>query len=149
MLSFAAMIRATLFLLMCAGPMLGCGGYKSPGEKLQESVLRYNDAMRWRRFEVASEYLPTAKREDFMDRQREQADRIRILEYDIDDVHQTVPNEKAEVVVKVKWLVSPSNIVQTIRVRQNWDYTAEKQWQLESAEEVKKKAKPAGPAIPF
>lgn len=118
----------------------GCmGGYQAPAEKLENSVYRYNDAVRWQRYEVASGYLPVDRREDYVQTQREAGDDLKILEYEIDQVRQTTENAEAEVIVRFTWLRNPSNIVQRTTIRQTWRYGEDKTWLMVAREKIERR----------
>ena len=134
-------MRLALFALLCSG----CGVmYTSPTEKLQMSVLRYNDAVRWRNLEAAAEHIQPDKRRAYMDLRRKAGGDLTILDYEISGVRQTEPNKRAEVLVQFTWNRLPSNVVQDTTFKQEWEYGDDKTWWFVKQEAV---AAPKGPDV--
>ena len=132
-------------LALLALAVTGCGVvYTSPTEKLEMSVLRYNDAVRWRNLEAAAEHVPAAKRRAYIDLRHKAGTDLTILDYDIAGVRQTEPNKKAEVIVQFTWNRLPSNVVETTTFKQEWEYGEDKIWWFVGQQEVEP---PKGPEV--
>ncbi|MFT7625295.1 MAG: hypothetical protein ACI9WU_004486 [Myxococcota bacterium] len=117
-------------LVALSGLVFGCSSPQANmSEKLRDGVLRYNDALRWNKFEKAVEYVPTADRSAALSDWRLDSDDNRILEYEIESVEQLDGN-KAEITIKRQEMRRPSNIVTTRRTVQNWTYGEDKKWQI-------------------
>ena len=134
---YSAIIR--VLIGACFTASLGCGGYTSPGEKLQRAVFRYNNAVRWSNYAVASEYIPADKRAAYLADRRDSSDDIRILEFDIDEVRHGNLASVAEVLVTYKWVSPASNVVNITTFTQHWDYGDEKVWILKKRVRTERK----------
>ena len=118
----------------------GCGGYTSPGEKLQRAVFRYNNAVRWSNYAVAAEYIPADIREKYLSDRRDAANNLRILEFNIDEVRHANLASKAEVLVTYQWVKPSSNVVQNSTFTQHWHYGENKEWLLKKRVKTERKA---------
>ncbi len=116
-----------------------CGGYTSPGEKLQRAVFRYNNAVRWSNYAVAGEYIPPEERAEYLADRRDASNELRILEFNIDEVRHANLASKAEVLVTFRWVQPASNIVNNSTFTQHWHYGENKIWLLKKRVLTKRK----------
>lgn len=136
-LLIAILATTTLGQLGCSGPAA------TSGEHLRDHVTRYNESVRWQRFEAASEFVPEEKRARFLSRYRDTANDLRILEYGVEDVTR-IGRDRAQVTVRYEWIRHPSNTVETTYLAQEWALTDEStKWLLLDSKETQRKiAKP-------
>ena len=127
-------------IVILAAVASGCGGYTSPGEKLQRAVFRYNNAVRWSNYAVAAEYIPADIRQKYLADRRDAANNLRILEFNIDEVRHASLASKAEVLVTYQWVKPSSNIVQSATFTQHWHYGEDKVWVLKKRVRTERKA---------
>ena len=118
----------------------GCGGYTSPGEKLQRAVFRYNNAVRWSNYAVAAKYIPEDTRQAYLAERRDASNNLRILEFNIDEVRHANLANKAEVLVTFQWVQPSSNVVQHATYTQHWHYGEDKTWLLKKRVKTERKA---------
>lgn len=132
--------RAVARVMLVLGAALvaaSCMHYPSPGQRLQKSVMTYNHAIRWQQWKAAAQFIPPAKREDFVTQKEAQQDNFRVTDLEIRDVDhdEQADPPTAKVVVDFTWHRYPSLTLQHTRVRQTWKFIADA-WLLESQEEV-------------
>jgi hypothetical protein len=128
----------TFCLLMACG--MSCSGYQSTGAKLKNVVQRYNEAVRWRKYKAAAHFVRDVERKAYVNSRREAGADTKILDYEIVNVRQVLPNKEAEILVSFTWHQMPSNVVQTIHFKQKWIYGKNRKWWYVEQKEVKKKA---------
>ena len=97
----------------------GCGAAPKRGEELMDSVLTYNDGVRWGRFAAAASRVPPAERPDFVDERDELADDLHISEWDVVKVEQ-VTEDQARVQIKYSWFLDSVGTVQHTQALQRW-----------------------------
>ncbi len=122
-------MKYSLLIILLAPMTLACAGYESPGEKLRDGVMRYNDAIRWEKSVGAPKYSPDAKQAAYRRDHRDAHDGLKVLEYELHNVQHMPPN-RADVTVRYKWLRPPSNVVETTFIKQNWKYGEDKTWRI-------------------
>lgn len=127
--------RILLALLVTSTLATACGYYRSPADKLRESVLRYNDAVRWRHWKAAAAFVPAQRRDEFISRKEAEAETFRITDFEVRDVRQEDEGDTALVLIEFAWHRYPSLQVHRTRMRQTWSYETGA-WLLEKQEEV-------------
>jgi hypothetical protein len=105
-------ILLTVLLAACTPP--------KAGDTLAESIRRYNEGVRWERFEVAAIHVPAAERSQFVDEADQRAKDLKITDYEVVRVEQK--NDKvAEVQVKVEWYKDSEGTVRETQATQTWE----------------------------
>jgi len=134
-------LRPMILLLLA---LVGCSaaGYKSPAEKLQEAVFRYNNAIRWRNYTTASEYIPGPKRAEYIDQRRTLDGEIKVLEWEINDVKHVGDAGHADVTVTFTFTRRSSNVLESATFLQDWNYGKTKQWLMDGQTRVERQTKP-------
>jgi hypothetical protein len=140
----ATKLLPAALLALCA--CLACGGNTAltTRERLQKSVTRYNQAVRWNNPDVAAGYLPLAERAAYLE-EHSRPDAAAVVDYDIESVTPDFTNEIAVVVVRFDWQDPDSITIRTTRIRQVWKL-AEQEWVLHSRAEVKERKGGGKPA---
>ena len=135
------MIRlVSLVLLFLSSIAIGCTGSESSAERLQLSVMMYNQALRWGNIGDAASYIPDDKREEWTKRRRRLEETVVILDYDLVEVrHPDAAAPKADVTVSFEWRGKSSNVVETGKFVQEWTYRdVDKRWFMIKQTEIKK-----------
>jgi hypothetical protein len=129
--------RAVLLALLVLGAATACMHYPSAAQKLQKSVMTYNHCIRWQQWKSAAQFIPAAKRDDFLAQKEAQQATFRVTEMEIRDVDHNDAAEPptAKVVVDFTWHRYPSLTMQHTRVRQTWKLLNDA-WILEGQEEI-------------
>jgi hypothetical protein len=117
-----------MILLLSSGILAACGASPKKGEALMESVLTYNDGLRWERIAAAASRVPPAEREAFVDERDELAENLKITDWEVMQVsHQG--DEHARVQVKYTWYLDDEGVVHHTQAVQQWARKA-KAWLL-------------------
>jgi len=139
------LILTTLFLL---GPVsAGCAGSgnMSPTEKLKRIAYRFNENVRWQRFEHASKNVPLERREIWVAAMERAAHSLRIVEYEMRPVLLTEDVSILE--LDLTYYRMHDHVIAHQRRRQVWK-NEEGGWILKSDKEYVRK-KPAEPVDNF
>ncbi len=131
-------LRGAVGLLALGLGALGLTGCAHPQtaaaklEALNEAVEAYNHAYRWKSYGQASAFLPPDLREPFLSAYEDEEASLQIEEYRV--LRVSVSSEdSAKVSVKVRYMMLPSVIVQTVTLVQHWQLVAGS-WTLETEE---------------
>ncbi len=110
--------------------LAACGGAQQSSDTLQESILSYNDGVRWQRFESAAVALPPKERGTFVDEMDARAKDLKISEYDIVRVEKT-GTKAAKVQVKVAWYKDSEGTLKETHALQTWERHGKAWWMVE------------------
>jgi hypothetical protein len=120
-------MRSATFVLCVF--LVGCAASSAKrGEELMESVMTYNDGLRWDRLASAASRVPPAEREDFIDEHDELSDNLRITDWEVIQLEH-VGKSRARVQVKYTWYLDDEGIVRETQTHQKWEKRA-KAWLL-------------------
>lgn len=98
--------------------LAGCGGAPRRTESLMESVMTYNDGVRWERLPVAASRVPPAEREDFIDERDQLAEDLKITDWEV--VRVRSDERGAKVHVKYTWYEEEIGTVHETHALQRW-----------------------------
>jgi len=135
---------AGLCLALCACQACGGNTALTTRERLQKSVTRYNQAVRWSNSDVAAGYLPAAERARYLE-EHSRPDAAAVVDYDVESVTPDYANDIAVVLVRFDWQDPDSITIRTTRIRQVWKLE-DKEWVLHSRTEVKERKGGGKPA---
>ena len=110
--------------------LAACGGARQSSDTLQESILSYNDGVRWQRFESAANALPPKERGTFVDEMDSRAKDLKISEYDIVRVEKT-GTKAAKVQIKVAWYKDSEGTLRETHALQTWERHGKAWWMVE------------------
>ena len=83
-----------MFVFAMALAMLGCStGYQTPAAKLTDSLNRYNESVRWRRYKSAAQFVAEAKRASYLETRRSAGKSRRILDWELVSATQVKVND--------------------------------------------------------
>ena len=123
-------MRATVFSLSLVLGLAACGGPQRDSDTLQESILNYNEGVRWERFESAASSLPPKLRSEFVDEMDQRAKDLNISQYDI--VRVDKPTKKtAKVHIKVAWYKDSEGTLKETHAIQTWERHGKMWWMME------------------
>jgi hypothetical protein len=91
-------------------------------EKFYDATRAYNRSLRWGDFDRASEYLPEAAIDRFLDQHEEVSDDLVILDYRMTRLKLDRQTGKAASRVEVEWHTDRRLIVETTVVDQKWQF---------------------------
>ena len=108
--------------------LAACGAPAAQQDTLQESIIHYNEGIRWERFEAAAAMLPPKERAQTVDDWDERAKDLKITQYDIVKIDSRGTRE-ARVQVKVGWYKASEGTLHETHSIQTWERHG-KDWQL-------------------
>jgi hypothetical protein len=124
--------------------LAACSSPQKRTESLLETSTRFQEGLRWARFEDAASHVPPAQREAFLDEHDELGEDLRIDDYEVIRVHFKDGHEEAQVQVKYSWHLDGEGVVKETVTDQTWKLHGSAWW-LE--EEAKKRGEDM-PGIP-
>ena len=114
------MRRTLLCLLVVSGGLLGgCGTAAQRNEDLMYDVRTFQEGLRWRKYEMAADYVPAAVREKFLEAHDDVDGDLRIDDYELERVK--LDNASALVRVKYTWHLDSVGTVHDTVVEQRWE----------------------------
>jgi hypothetical protein len=127
-------MRNVLLLCVSLAIVSACSSLKGFREELKDTVVAYNDLLRWNEFNKAKHFVDESVRQEF--EARVQATKnVKIADYRI--LNADFESEKGEQIVEVEfdYYISPTYLVKTLIDKQKWSYTyvekeKEKRWRL-------------------
>jgi len=127
-------MRNILLLCISVAIMSACGTLKSLREDLKDTVVAYNDSIRWGQYIKAEHFVDDSVRQEFEARAKA-AKNVKIADYRI--MNTDFEAEKGEQIVEVEfdYYISPVYQVKTLVDEQKWSYIfvereKAKQWRL-------------------
>ena len=119
----------------------GCAHNTNPGEELFRSAKAFNEHVRWKRFQLASKFLPAAKRERWLSGMQAAGETLRIVDYRMEPVKVTPTASVVDVYLASYRVSNP--VIERQRRRQWWTYNGSS-WQLDADKRlpIGKKSKP-------
>lgn len=122
-------MRQMTWLLLVWG-LAGCsGGAGKQNEDLLENVRTFQEGIRWRKYDQAAEYLPSAARERFLDTHDDIDSDFRIDDYELERVKVTGEHTRATVQVKYTWHLESRGIVHDTVLEESWERQG-KTWRM-------------------
>src|SRR5436190_355189 len=123
-------MRSLMFSLVIGLGLSACGAPQRDSDTLQESILNYNEGVRWERFESAASSLPPKVRSEFVDEMDTRAKDLNISQYDIVQVDK--PTKKtAKVHIKVAWYKDSEGTLRETHAIQTWERHGKVWWMME------------------
>ncbi|HVV87428.1 MAG TPA: hypothetical protein VHE35_30510 [Kofleriaceae bacterium] len=95
-----------------------CGAAQAR-DQLMDTVLSYNDGVRWERFTAAAAAVPPAERDQFLDDREHLAKDLKITDDEV--VRVATHGDRAEIQVKLTWYLDSRGAVHETWVRQRWE----------------------------
>ena len=108
--------------------LAACGGTKKQTENLLETSMRFQEGLRWARFEDAAAHVPPEEREAFLDEHDELGEDLRIDDYEVIRVHFKDSHDVAMVQVKYTWHLDGEGIVKETVTDQRWELHGKVWW---------------------
>jgi hypothetical protein len=133
--------RPALTVLGGAALLLACATPAKHTENLVDTSYRYQEGLRWQRFDDAAVFVPPEEREDFLDERDQLAEDLRIDDYEVTRVKLRRQQSEAIVQVKYTWHLDSVGVVHETTTEQAWQRKGVR-WVIVS--EVRKH----GPAMP-
>jgi hypothetical protein len=112
--------RAATLVILLAVCTAACATRQKKTETLLETSQRYQEGIRWQRFEDAASHVPPALREAFLDEHDELSEDLRIDDYEVIRVKFKKNNEEARVQVKYTWHRDSEGLVKETVTDQRW-----------------------------
>jgi hypothetical protein len=127
-------MRNVLFLCVSIAIVSACSTLTSLREDLDDTVIAYNDLLRWNEFNKAKYFVDESLRHEFEARAKATKN-AKIVDYRIVDADFKA--EKGEQIVEVEfdYYISPAYMVKTLIDKQKWSYVyiekeKKKHWRL-------------------
>jgi len=98
----------------------GCFTAESARRELDETSFGYHIDVRWLRCPVAAQRVDAELRSDFIEHCAKVEGRLNIDNVEVMDVQLDPSNDKATVLVRYTFIVSPSVTVQQVMVKEHW-----------------------------
>ena len=101
---------------------VACSGARNRRQQLQDAVTSYSTAIRWGHIQKASRYVPDKQRTEFVARKRRAYQRMKVLEVDLRSVHLGSRQERARVLLSMRFTVAGSPVIQQHVIEQFWRF---------------------------
>ena len=133
-----AFLTAVALLATLAG---GCAGYKNTMERLKDTTTRFNQNVRWQRFEAASKSILPEHREAWVASMERAARTFTIAEFEVKPVD--MGSDRAVLHVDLAYFQQPGVVLKHMRRQQVWKQM-DTEWYLASDKEL-----PADDTVPY
>lgn len=127
-------MRNVLLLCISFAIVGACSTLKGFREDLRDTVIAYNDFLRWSEFNKAKYFVDESLRQEFESRAKAMKD-VKIADYRI--VNADFEAEKGDQIVEVEfdYYICPAYVVKTLVDKQKWSYVyigreKKKHWRL-------------------
>lgn len=107
-------MRVVPLLLLCA-----CAGGAKKTEDLLFDLRTFQEGLRWRKYEMAADYVPPAVRDKFLDAHDDSDDDLRIDDYELLRVERE--GDGARVRVKYTWHLNSVGSVHDTVFDERWE----------------------------
>jgi hypothetical protein len=142
-------MRALWLLLTLAA----CAGAAKANDDFMADIRSFQEGLRWRKYDVAADFVPAEKREKFLDAHDETDTDLRIDDYELMRVKLNDSHETAQVRVKYTWHLDSVGTVHDTVVDQHWEKQG-KMWRILASEHQRGEEMPraavvsGGPELP-
>src|SRR5262245_8868763 len=110
------MMRAVLLVSLIA-----CASSSTRSADLLNDVRTFQEGLRWRKYEMAADYVPAAMRERFLDAHEEMDNELRVDDYEMQRVKVESGGNDAYVRVKYTWHRESVGTVHETVTEQHWE----------------------------
>jgi hypothetical protein len=100
--------------------LVACASRQKQTENLLETSQRFQEGLRWQRFEDAAALVPPEQRESFLDEHDKLSKELRIDDYEVIRVHFATSHDEAMVQVKYTWHLDREGLVKETVTDQRW-----------------------------
>jgi hypothetical protein len=97
-----------------------CAGIQKDTEDFMDDLRSFQEGIRWRKYEMTVDYLPTSARERFLSSHDEMDNDLRIDDYEVQVVHLEDEHRAATVTVKYTWHLDSVGNVHDTTVEEKW-----------------------------
>jgi hypothetical protein len=127
-------IRNVLLLCVSLAIVSTCSSLKNFREELKDTVVAYNDLLRWGEFNKAKHFVDASVRQEFEAR-AQAAKNVKIADYRILNADFETGEGEQIVEVEFDYYTSPTYLIKTLKDKQKWSYIyvekeKEKRWRL-------------------
>jgi hypothetical protein len=127
-------IRNVLLLCVSLAIVSTCSSLKNFREELKDTVVAYNDLLRWGEFNKAKHFVDASVRQEFEAR-AQAAKNVKIADYRILNADFETGEGEQIVDVEFDYYTSPTYLIKTLIDKQKWSYIyvekeKEKRWRL-------------------
>jgi hypothetical protein len=102
-------------------------------ESLIDDVRAFQEGLRWRKYDLAADYVPARVRERFLDAREEVDADLRIDDYEVERV-KLADGDRAEVRVRYTWHLDSVGMVHVAVVDEDWERQG-KVWRILASEQ--------------
>lgn len=114
-------MRGILLLCVSLAIISACSSLRSFREDLKDTVIAYNDLLRWNEFNKAKNFMDDSVRQEFEAR-AQAAKNVEIADYRILNADLEAQSGEQIVEVEFDYYVSPTYLVRTLLDKQKWSY---------------------------
>jgi hypothetical protein len=100
--------------------LAACATGMKAQEDLMYDVRAFQEGLRWRKYDMAADYVPATTRERFLDAHDDIDGDLRIDDYELMRVKLAEDHEKADVRVRYTWHLDSVGAVHDTVVEQQW-----------------------------
>jgi hypothetical protein len=127
-------IRNVLLLCVSLAIVSTCSSLKNFREELKDTVVAYNDLLRWGEFNKAKHFVDASVRQEFEAR-AQAAKNVKIADYRILNADFETGEGEQIVDVEFDYYTFPTYLIKTLIDKQKWSYIyvekeKEKRWRL-------------------
>jgi hypothetical protein len=108
-------------------------------ESLIDDVRHFQDGLRWRKYDLAADYVPARARERFLDAREEVDEDLRIDDYEVERIMLEDGRDRAEVRIRYTWHLESVGTVHNAVVEEEWEKQG-KVWRIVAAEQRRARA---------
>ena len=131
-------MRHLLWLSVLLNLLLaGCGPGQRSKHKLQETVLLFNEGVRWGRLQDVLPRVHPDSAAHFLEMHKEFGKEIQISDYELVNALHDPKKKKADVTVQITWYRQSEMVVKTTVLIQHWEeQEREREWIMLAEEYV-------------
>jgi hypothetical protein len=101
--------------------LVACSAGMKSSEDLMTDVRTFQEGLRWRKYDMAADYVPAPAREKFLEAHDDIDGDLRIDDYEVVRVKVEEGRERALVRVKYTWHLDSVGAVHDTVVEQSWE----------------------------
>ena len=113
--------------------LVACGGATGRTEDLLTDVRTFQEGIRWRKYDMAADYVPAAGRERFLEQQDVIDKDLRVDDYELERIKLENDQTSARVTVKYTWHLDSVGKVHDTVMEERWERQG-KVWRVVASE---------------
>ena len=114
-------MRRPLVLASLVCIVAACGPGQKSKDSLHETILIFNDGVRWGRLQQVLPRIHPDSVEHFVEMHKEFGKDIKISDYELINAQHDIDNKKADVTVQITWYRESEMVVKSTILIQHWE----------------------------